>query len=460
MSNKRFFKNCAPKGKKAFTLAEVLITVTIVGVVAALTLPTLLHRIDKVRYANQYKRTKSVLFQALQRLESEGEIENYDSSEQFLGAFKKYAKIGQTCPAGDLKGCFPENFTAGSLEYNVGALKTSRNLGHDWAVDTNIVGFVLLDGTSVIMAYNTQCDADKLESCAAFAFDMNGINTTNRFTINGESDIGTLNASFFELCGLPIKFDENGMITNTPELYQLVQNDPNLMACVQDNQDKLDKLAESGTGATGDGGACLAAGTMVALFDGTLKPIEQIDYNDEILVWNFDEGRYDSSKPVWIKVEEKIDQYNLLKFSDGSWLKTINQHRIFNKEAGRFTYPMSDDTPIGTTTLLSDGREVTLVSKEVVHEPVKYYNLITEYHFNCFANGICTSNRFSNIYNINDYKYVKENRDSIAYDEYSDIISKDWYDKFRLSEMPKSLADRDYLMNLKSLDKKSSLVGV
>ena len=81
--------------------------------------------------------------------------------------------------------------------------------------------------------------------------------------------------------------------------------------------------------------------------------------------------------------------YNLLKFSDGSELKTINQHRIFNKEAGKFTYPMTDETPIGTTTFNADGKEVQLVSKEVITvKEVEYMNVITNYHMNYKENSI------------------------------------------------------------------------
>ena len=457
MKNK--IKRCGKAHKRAFTLAEVLITLTIVGVVAAMTLPTLLNRMDKIRYSNQYARTKSVLLQSLRSMKAADEISGHHSTEEFMAEFKKHAKIIYECPAGNLKGCFPEEFKAGNLEYNVGALKTAKNLGRDWEDDTNIVGFVLLDGTSVIVAYDTACNDSRPDYCAAFAFDMNGINSTNKFIANGESDIGTLNASFFELCGLPIKFDSDGRMINSDEIKQMAMRDPNILACLQDNQDKLDTLTSSGTGGSGGGGwRCIAEGSMITLSDGAAKPIEDIDYNDSLLVWNFDEGRYDSALPAWIKVEQVADSYNLLTFSDGTQLKTINQHRIFNKEAGKFTYPMTDETPIGTTTLLSDGREVQLVSKEVVHESVKFYNLITSKHFNCFANGVCTSNRFNNLYPIKDYKFVKDNRDFIPYEVYSDVVSKEWYENMRLAEMPSGMVDREYLENMKSLDKKSSMV--
>src|ERR1044072_9003283 len=95
---------------------------------------------------------------------------------------------------------------------------------------------------------------------------------------------------------------------------------------------------------------CLAAGTSIALSDGTYKAIEHITYDDLLLVWDFDRGCYAESYPLWIKAETMAPQANHLRFSDDSVLYTINQHRIFNKQAGKFTHPMTDDTPLGTIT--------------------------------------------------------------------------------------------------------------
>ena len=131
-------------------------------------------------------------------------------------------------------------------------------------------------------------------------------------------------------------------------------------------------------------------------------------------------------------------QYNLLKFSDGSELKTVDQHRIFNKEAGKFAYPMTDETPIGTTTFTGEGKEVKLISKEVVREKVNYYNIITDYHMNLFANGILTSCRFSNLYKIEDMKYIKDSRELVPKSDYS-TVPDEYYYGLRLAEQPKEV---------------------
>ena len=91
-----------------------------------------------------------------------------------------------------------------------------------------------------------------------------------------------------------------------------------------------------------------------------------------------------------------------------------------------FTYPMTDDTPIGTTTLNANGEYVKLVSKEEVEEPIMYYNVMTNYHINLFANNILTSSRLSNIYPIKDLKYIckKKRNNEYNFSSYNEYLVK------------------------------------
>ena len=157
----------------------------------------------------------------------------------------------------------------------------------------------------------------------------------------------------------------------------------------------------------GFSGLCLLKGTMISLADGTYKPIEDINNDDLLLTWDFDLGRYAQARPLWIKRGETGTRYNELTFSDGTRLRTFDQHRIFNKQAGAFTYPMSDDTPVGTVTVNEHGQEITLVKRDLVWDTIEHYNIITNHHINLFANSVLTSCRFNNIYPITDMKFVK-----------------------------------------------------
>ena len=183
---------------------------------------------------------------------------------------------------------------------------------------------------------------------------------------------------------------------------------------------------------------CLASDTEVYVYDRKKKgfkkkKIQDVDYDDELLVWDFDNGCFTTAKPLWIKKKEITDKYNLIKFSNGSELKTINDHRIFNKEKGAFTYTMAEDTPVGTTTFTSSGEETKLISKEVIYDEVTYYNIITDYHMNLFTNDILTSCRLNNIYPIKDMKFVKDDRKLKSIDDYDGIEEK-WFKGLRLAE--------------------------
>ncbi len=93
------FYNKIFKFKPAFTLAEVLITLGIVGVVAALTIPTLVKNYQKKLLINQNKQAYSLIINALDRIKAESSTYSYDifSSEktidQSLSLFQKYFKI-------------------------------------------------------------------------------------------------------------------------------------------------------------------------------------------------------------------------------------------------------------------------------------------------------------------------------------------------------------------------------
>lgn len=186
--------------------------------------------------------------------------------------------------------------------------------------------------------------------------------------------------------------------------------------------------------AGGHGGyICFPAGTMITLSNGTKKAIEDIIYSDDLLVWDFDQGAYASAKPIWIKASETASEYNLLTFSDGSVLKTVGNHHIFNKHAERFTHTMTADTPIGTVSFNEYGEEITLVSAEVVKETVEFYNVWTEYHLNMFAEGVLTSNRFNNTYPIVGMKFAKGTKELRSMAEFNGLDPK-WIHGLRLQE--------------------------
>lgn len=158
--------------------------------------------------------------------------------------------------------------------------------------------------------------------------------------------------------------------------------------------------------------SCIIEGTLITLADHTKKPIEDITYDDDLLVWNFYEGKFDSAKPVWITKPRLAHEYNLCKFSNGVEVGFVGNggnegyHRIYNNETKTFTHTGVAETPIGTHTFAEDGSFPELVSQEIIKTPIHYYNIGTKEHINLFSNGILTSSRISNKYAIENMKYI------------------------------------------------------
>ena len=182
---------------------------------------------------------------------------------------------------------------------------------------------------------------------------------------------------------------------------------------------------------------CLVRGTLITMADMSRVAVENITYSDDILVWDFDLGEFTSAKPLWIKKTQTTVVSCLLTFSDHSELRIVGDspkaHRIFNKEAGKFTYGSMPETPIGTTTFNDQGEEITLISKEWIVGEVEFYNVMTDYHMNLFANSILTSMRYNNLYPITDMKFVKDSRTLRTADDYPNVEER-LYKGFRLAE--------------------------
>lgn len=85
---------------RGFTLAEVLITLGIIGVVAAMTLPALVNRTQGKELETGLQKAYSTIQTALNKMNyDEGQIvnnENYPVSK-FMPVFKKYFKIAKDC---------------------------------------------------------------------------------------------------------------------------------------------------------------------------------------------------------------------------------------------------------------------------------------------------------------------------------------------------------------------------
>lgn len=172
--------------KKAFTLAEVLITLGIIGVVAAMTIPTLLININEKVWENADEVFVNRFNEAMRLMNVDQNIAGYASTKDFVNAFSKYMKIANICDKDNLENCFGSTFEFEGTEFSTNDINSSARFGlEDW--ETEIVGLQFYSGVDALLAYNKNCvSADKYSNstseatkCTALLYDVNGISKPN-----------------------------------------------------------------------------------------------------------------------------------------------------------------------------------------------------------------------------------------------------------------------------------------
>ena len=165
--------------KAAFTLAEVLITLGIIGVVAAMTLPAITANYRKQAFINGLKKNYSILSQAFKMSELEnGELStwNFDQNgtQIFNKYWRKYLKGVTDCTT---LGCGYAQ-TGISGEYVYSNLK-GESVMIGIYLSSSRHGVFLADGTFLFFVFRTETSSP--ESVRYIFIDVNGIKLPNTF---------------------------------------------------------------------------------------------------------------------------------------------------------------------------------------------------------------------------------------------------------------------------------------
>ena len=175
--------------KKGFTLAEVLITLAIIGVVATMTIPTLIANYQERSWNTSATVFDRKLTEALKIMNSQNSLAGHKTTENFVKELSKHLKIVRTCDNSNLTDCFVDSMTMreNTITVDLNNISTSADLGQsDW--DTNIVGFQLANGTNALVAYNPDCKQDPYSNqitgsdCLAIMYDTTGFKSPNHLS--------------------------------------------------------------------------------------------------------------------------------------------------------------------------------------------------------------------------------------------------------------------------------------
>lgn len=197
--------------KNGFTLAEVLITLGIIGVVAALTLPTVINRTKEAELINRTKRTVSVIQNAVLMSQRDyGDIGNntelFDYNKgynQVTRDFAKYFANSMVCINSKQTGCKDYFYPIKYAKY-----RAADVAGNGGAFDYPTLPRIILNDGSILMIteLTAGCDAiredtlfnsdgtiktdaggniekgkNHVQYCAIIRFDVNGSKLPNQF---------------------------------------------------------------------------------------------------------------------------------------------------------------------------------------------------------------------------------------------------------------------------------------
>ena len=187
------------EGKCAFTLAEVLITLGIIGVVAVMTMPAIIANIQDHVKAKRIENIRQKLSKVTDAMSATSGINGYADTMEFVTEMNKHMKIAKICDNEHLSACWPTKEVMLNDEgemWEIAKTKNPKTLKIPDAVlnnYTNTVGIVTADGTSMILSYDKTCDFNpevtgyaysgglsNSASCLAGVFDWNGGKNPNK----------------------------------------------------------------------------------------------------------------------------------------------------------------------------------------------------------------------------------------------------------------------------------------
>ncbi|MBQ8167818.1 prepilin-type N-terminal cleavage/methylation domain-containing protein [bacterium] len=184
-----------------FTLAEVLITLAIIGVVAAMTIPTLIANYQQKSWDTAASVFNRRLGEALKVMNSNSSLAGYTTTQSFVDELGKHIKIVKTCASDKLTDCFASEIATSGNPIDTTTLQKSKKLNATGQFDTETIGVQFADGVSALIAYNKNTKQDPFASndivqisgdldgksvtvgtnAVSILYDVSGLKTPNHF---------------------------------------------------------------------------------------------------------------------------------------------------------------------------------------------------------------------------------------------------------------------------------------
>ena len=391
--------------KKAFTLAEVLITLVTIGIVAMLIMPSFINNVNDQKIKSARKVVSQKLMSGFAQMKLDGALETkYSSTGEFVDAMKKYFNIARVCTKNELDQCFS------SIVYSLD--KTGNSIAD---LDGDIVGVKLVDGSSLLVKYNPDEDGydvfaetqmqtfsdgkDKVVypvfgNLFEYVFDTNEKTSPNIF---GKDIIGNL----------PIVPAENGGNDAAPKTYTITfkNDDGTVLQTLTLAEGEMPSYSGNTpskkggyymyqftgwqpaiTAVSGDATytakyieySCFMAGSKILMADGSTKNIEDVVVGDKVISYNIQTDKFYNTNVIKATKEYISQSYFEVKLDNGTILKPTINHPILTNDGFKtiMVWDKYKNLKIGDKVKTTSGySEVVSIVEMKLNRRTEVYNL-------------------------------------------------------------------------------------
>lgn len=214
-----------------FTLAEVLITLGIIGIVAAMTIPTLVADYQERSFNTAASTFNRKLGEALRVMNLQGSLRGYTTTKDFVNELSKHIKIVKICE--ETTDCFPSEIHVNNDVVDMTKIISSENLNKGSEYDTEVLGLQFANGVNALIAYNPDCKQDPFNNgiigisgtksnvtlgtdAISILFDVSGFKSPNEYANN--KDIRGINVSL-NIVSCTAKIDGKCIVVGTGTGY-------------------------------------------------------------------------------------------------------------------------------------------------------------------------------------------------------------------------------------------------
>ncbi len=159
-----FFKK---RTKQAFTLVEVLIVITIIGIIAAFVIPLLITKTNSAKLTAQLQKVSNTLNNMANQAQVDIKMESWNfntTTENFVQNYMlPYIGVAQNCGMTE-EGCFAKEYSA-------------KNTGP--VIDNSYYKILLSDGSTIATKITPGCSDTNPSECVDFIVDVNGMEKPN-----------------------------------------------------------------------------------------------------------------------------------------------------------------------------------------------------------------------------------------------------------------------------------------